>query len=275
MKYIGETFAYLKKSFCLIALVCLAPSVALGFFSKPLSLLTFVPVYSGSFVRGFGDVFRIILNADSLKRIYPPVIVFVLLLLSLCIGLSVIEKHFRIGKLTLKKPFAEINNTFFPVLKVMLLMTAVIALYALLTVSLVSLSHYIFCGIGKPNAGAVASASVISVLLFVLCAVFAGPMLLMMPITVIYGYSFADALTAAYELVGKKLASVVIGGIFPFAVVTVIQSVLLFFPIIRVAAVAISAAMYLFITVYMTAYIMVVMFDLSELARRDNKKYFG
>ncbi len=274
MKFIRDTFAYLKKSFWLLALICLAPAVTLGFFVKPLASITFVPAYSQTFVRGFRDVFSLVFDIGCLKNIYPPILIFCTLLISLCLSLSVIEKHFRVGKLILKKPFSEINNTFFPVLMVLLLLTAIMILYSFLLISLVSLSHYAICGAGKPNAGAVVAAVVISVVLFVLCFCFASPIIFMIPLSVIYGYSFSDAITAAFELAGKKPVSVVGGAIFPFAIVLAIEYILSFFTIIRAASIIVSTLMYLFIIVYLSAYVMVVMFSLSDLERRDKKEYY-
>ncbi len=224
--------------------------------------------------KGFGDVFGLIFHVGFLKRVYPAVIIFVTLLISLCLSLSVIEKHFRVGKLTLRKPFSEINNSFFPVLKVLLCLTAVMIIYSLLVISFVSLAQYVICGFGKPSTAAVIVAAVISVALFVLSFCFSAPLMLMMPLSVIYGYSFSDAVASAFELVGKKPIPAVFGGIFPFLIVLIVEYILSFFPIIRAVRIIISTLMYLFVTVYLSAYVMIIMFSLSGLERRDKKEFY-
>ncbi len=274
MKYVRETFAYLKKSFWLLALICLAPSVALGFFVKPLASMTFIPAYSQTVVRGFGDIFALVFRVDFLKLVFPAILIFVTLLFSLCLSLSVIEKHFRMGRLTFRKPFSEINNSFFPVLKVLLCLTAVMIVYSLLVISLVSLAQYLICGFGKPTASAVIVAAVISITLFVLSFCFSAPLMLMIPLSVMYGYSFSDAITSAFELVGKNPATAIFGGILPFIIVLIAEYILSFFPIIFAVRVIVSTVMYLFITVYLSAYVMVLMFSLSGLERRDKKEFY-
>ena len=147
-------------------------------------------------------------------------------------------------------------------------------IYSVLLISLVSLTQYVICGFGKPSTSAVIVAAVLSVVLFIASVCLAGPFMLMIPLSVIYGYSFADSMTAAFELVGKKPASVMFGGLFPFLIVLVLEYILSFFPIIRAVSVIISTFMYLFIIVYLSAYTMVVMFSLSGLERRDGKEYY-
>lgn len=274
MKFIRETFSYLKKSFWLLVLICLVPAGVLGIFVKPLSSMTFVPQYSKTFVRSFADVFALIFNVKNLRTVYPLILIFVTILIAICMCVSVIEKHFRVGKLMLKKPFSEINSTFFPVLSVELTLSAVMIVYSILLISLVSFLQYMICGFGTyPTVGAVIAAAVISIVLFIVGFCTAGPFMLMIPIMVIYGYSFSDALTSAFELAGKKSASVLFGGIFPFLVVLIIEYILSFFEIIKVVSVIVSTLMYLFLLVYIVAYVMIVMFELSGLERRDNKKF--
>jgi hypothetical protein len=252
----------------------LPPAVALGFFVKPLGSITFVPAYMNTSVESFGDVFRLIVDVTNFKKVYPLVLVFVGLLLSLCANFSFIEKHFRTGRLMIKKPLSAINETFFPVFKVLLIFTAVSAVYTVLLVSLTAFAHYLICGRGEPSAAAGVAVTLITLSLFILFLCLTGPVAFMIPMMTIYGHNFSDSLTSAFALVGKSPAAVIWGGFFPFGTVVLTEYILSFFALHAAAAVVISALMYAFIIGYVPVYIMVVMFEVSGLARKDNKRYY-
>ena len=122
MTYVSKTFSYLVKSLRLLVPIALLPALLLGMFSKPMSFITFIPSYGATDVKSFGDIAWLIFDKYSFTHIYPVILIFVALTLSCALSLSVIEKHFRIGKLMLKAPVQDVNSSLFPTLKTLAVM---------------------------------------------------------------------------------------------------------------------------------------------------------
>lgn len=270
MNYVKETLKYIVKNFLPLALIFIAPSVVLAFFVNPMATISFIPVYAQTPVNSYYDFVGFVLNFDYLKLVYPPILIFITLLLSFCIGMSVIERHFRVGKLNLKKPFSNLNDAFIPGIIVLLICAGILVLYSVILLSVTFLLHVIISGISNvPNVANLIITTITSLAVFILFMTLTSPVGFMMPLMITYGYRFTDAISQAYALVGKKLFKVTAGIVFPFIVVAILEYILSFFNIIYAIDIIIAVIFYLFLTIYITAYIVTVMFDLSNLERRD------
>lgn len=274
MKYTAKTFQYLKKSFWLIGLLSLPAAIVLGFFAKPMSSVTFIPNYISSEINSFGDMFYLMSNGNSFKYIYPMFLIFFTLLASVSAILSVIEKHFRTGKLAIKKPLSEINNNLIPVLKIILVLTLVMIVCTLLSVALDTLAHYLIAGWGKPNIASMIVVMLISIFFFILFFSLFAPLVFMIPKMSIFGLSFYDSLTAAYDIVSNNKFKIIFGGILPFMIVAFIEFLISFFNVPKFVSVIYSTLFYAFIISYVCSYFMIIIFETSNLERRDLKKYY-
>lgn len=274
MAYIKRTFKYMFKTFWALALICLPAALALGIFTKPMSSLSYLVAYSETYVKSFKSIFWLIFNRYATKYVYPLVIILIALIFSTALSMSVIEKHFRVGKLMLVSPLKQINNYFLPVLLSFLILSFILLLYGLIQTGMLTMLHMLISGRGYPNVLNMIIASVISLGLFVLAVFAACSTMYWTPMMVIYGFSFGDAAAASLRLLDGKAGGILFGLLTPFIIVAVLESVCSFVTNIYVSC-ALAVVLYLFLIMYLVSYIMISMFDLSGMERRDEKKIIG
>lgn len=274
MAYIRRTFKYMFKAFGALALVCLPAAVLLGIFTKPMASLAYLVEYSKTYVKGFPDMFWLIFNKYATKYVYPLVLIFIALIFCTSLALSVIEKHFRVGKLMLVSPLKQINNYFLPVLISFFILSLILTLYGMIQSGLLTLLHMLMSGKGFPTAFNMVIAVVLSVGLFVLAVFASCSTMYWTPMMVIYGFSFGDAAASSLRLIDKKSGGIILGLLTPFAIVAVFASAVSFIGISYVR-IALAVILYLFLIMYLVSYIMISMFDLSGMERRDEKRAVG
>ena len=270
MTYVSKTFSYIVKSLRLLLPIALLPAVLLGVFSKPMSFITFIPSYGATEVKSFGDIAWLIFDRHSFTFIYPIIIIFVALTLSL----SVIEKHFRIGKLMLKAPVQDVNSSLFPTLKTLAVMAGIYLVWKFILTGIVTLLHFIISGQGVPSAVNIAVVATIIAAIFLFSLYLCLPSVLWAPLMLTFGYSFVDAFIEAPKLTGKAVFKLFIALVFPFAVVILFQYVIEFLPLHIIAVKALAVAEYMFLIVYIVSFMMIATFDLTGLERRDIKKRY-
>jgi len=277
VQYVRETFQYLKRVWRPLSLICLPAAVMLGFFIRPVSGITYLPFYAGSNIsRGFAEIFLLVVGDITVRAVVPPLLFFVVLLLTFCFVCSFIEKHFRIGRTLFKKSFSEINNFFIPTLKVFLILAGLLLIYFALLVSGATLQHYLFSGGGNPNVASVIVASVWSLILAVLLMWLCSPLIFMIPLLQIYGYSFGDAFRASLSYYGNSPLKITFGLAFGFiaaaAVALPVAMLALYIP--DWVQVMVWAILHWFLLVYVGAYSMVTTFSVTGMERKDKKKYY-
>lgn len=274
MLYIKKTFSYLKKSFWILALIAAIPAVVMSLFFRPLSFITFIPQYSSTVINSFTDVAWLIFDKYSITHVYPLVIVFILLVLGCSLMLSIIEKHFRVGKLMLKAPIKDVNNSLFPVLKTLAVIVVIYLLWNFILAGITTLLHFIMSGRGVATKLNVAVITAIILGLFLVLLFFCMPALLWAPLMLIFGYSFVDAFIASAKLSGKTPMRLFTGCAFPFLLIIILQYILSFFPIPLFVMIIAAAIYFIFLISYIMAYMMVAAFDLTDMERRDVKKSY-
>lgn len=274
MVYIGRTFKYMFGAFWALALVCLPAAVALGIFTKPMASVSYLVTYAETNVRGFTDILWLVFNRYATVKVYPLALVFVTLVFCSSLCMSIVEKHFRVGKLMLRAPLKQINNYFLPVLVTYVLLTLVITLYGFIQSGVIALLHVAISGWGYPNAFNVVLAAVVSLGLFVLAVFVFCSAMYWTPMMVIYGFSFRDAAASSFRLLDGKTGGILIGLLTPFLIVAVAGTLLSFAGNVYVRC-AVGVLLYLFLIVYVISFIMVSMFGLSGMERRDIKSYSG
>lgn len=274
MQYVRLTFQYMRKAFLILAAVNLPAAVVLGIFTRPMRTLTFLPEYLQTAVSGFWDTFWLIFGRDATTKVYPVILVFLLLLLGVCVSFSLIEKHMRVGKLHFTGAVKQINSYFLPVLIMLAILAVLTLVYSLLQTGMLTLLHFIISGNGKPVlAGVIVSAAVALVLFVLAVAAFCSTVYLASMMT-IYGYSFRDGYAAAFRLTSHNTGGIVAGLLFPTLLVAVVRIGLGFVPMPLFAFQIIGCVLYLFLLVYLVSFIMVSLFDLSGMERRDCKRHY-
>lgn len=274
MGYIKLTFSYLKKSFWALCLVALPAAAVLGLFTRPMTSVAYIPMYMQTDVRGFFDLFWLVFSKSAVQKVYPLFLIFAVLLFSCSLGLSFIETHFRVGRLLLKKPFKHINIYFLPVLLSLLALFVVLMVYGFLQAGVVTLLHFTITGKGTPNIASVCACAAATLGMFLLAAFLASPIILWAPMMVIYGYSFRDAVPASLRALSHNVGGVVVGLVFPFLTVALVECAVLFANLPPAAGIPVDCLLYVLLIVYLLAYIMVTTFDITGMTRRDNRKYY-
>ena len=272
MSYIAKTFSYIKKSFWVLLLIAVVPAVLLGLFVRPLGFVTFIPDFAVSAINSYADIAWLIFDRHATVYVYPLLLIFVTLTVCMALALSVIEKHFRTGKLMLKAPLRDLNSSLFPMLKTLAFIIAVYMLFKFILSGLVTLLHFLLSGAGHPNTLTVILVSISIIIAFVISIYFSVPIMFWAPLMLTFGYSFVDALIEAARMSSKAVWRLFTALIFPLVTVALLQCVFELLPLPIIAMKAIAAVMYLFLIMYISALMPVATFDLSELERRDEKK---
>lgn len=274
MEYSKRTFAYMFRAFGVLSLVCLPAALVLGIFTKPMASLSYLVDYSETYVRSFRSIFWLIFNRYATRTVYPLVLILFSLVFCTSLALSVVEKHFRVGKLMLKAPLKQINNYFLPVLYTFVLLSLILFLYGMVQCGALTLLHMLISGRGYPSVWNLVLAAILSLGLFVLALWLSCSSMYWTPMMVIYGFSFRDAAASSLRLIDRKSGSILIGLLMPYCIVAVLETVFSLFHIAWLRII-LAVFLYLFLMLYLIVYIMVSMFDLSGMERRDAKSVIG
>ncbi len=186
MTYIAKTFSYIKKSFWVLLLIAVVPAVLLGLFVRPLGFVTFIPDFAVSAINSYADIAWLIFDRHATVYVYPLLLIFVTLTVCMALALSVIEKHFRTGKLMLKAPLRDLNSSLFPMLKTLAFIIAVYMLFKFILSGLVTLLHFLLSGAGHPNTLTVILVSISIIIAFVISIYFSVPIMFWAPLIRIF-----------------------------------------------------------------------------------------
>lgn len=275
MKYMSKTIEYIKKSFWILFPIALFPAALLGIFSRPFAFITFLPEYAATKVNGYADVAGLIFKLPAITAVYPVFLIFVAVTITTALSLSVIEKHFRTGKLMLKAPVHDVNSSFFPALKAVAVISAIYLFIKFLFSGLITLFHFIFSGTGTPTPLNVVVTAVVISGLFLLLVYIAVPAVLWAPLMLTFGYSFVDSVIASATYASKATFQLYTALALPCTAITLLQCVIELLPLPPAARMAAGAVLYLFIIVYAVSLMMVAAFELTGLERRDIKRKYS
>ena len=274
MNFTVKTLAYLKKGLPLLAAVCLIPSVVMAVLIKPFNIVSFFPLYSSAEVNGFSDVVWLVFDKYALTHVYPYLIVYAVCALGLSFSLSIVENHFRVGRLTVGVSFKNINNCLVPVLIAFGVIFLVYLFCNFLFACAVTLVHLLISGAGAVNAADYAVTAVVAVVLFMLMLQILKSVFLWAPMMIVYGYNFLDAVIESSSAVSKAARPVYLRLLFPFFVWVVLEAGLGLFSPPLWSLYLVNILLYVLIFAYYSAYIMVSAFELTGMERRDLKRMY-
>lgn len=274
MGYLKSTIKYLKRSWWVLALCFLPSAVLLGFFARPILSIGFIYDYMNLDVKNYSDIFWLFINKVSLTHVYPIILMFVIIFIAVTIIFSVIEKHLRVGRLLIRKPFSEVNNYFLPVFFMMLIFSAMLCLYFIINISLITLFHFIISGAGVPSMVSGALAVIINFILFIVLIILMSLFIYVIPLQNIFGYSFTESLSMSIKYVGDNKIKILTGIFIPLFLVALIEFIVSSISPPDMVSVIINTILHLAIFVYMIPYTMITFFKISGLERKDNKKYY-
>jgi len=278
MKFLRETFIYLKKAFWVAIIVALLPAILFAVFLKPVNILTFLPSYYNTFITGAGDIFSLLFKDfkwDSLL-IYPLLLLVMQIYYS--VSLAMIEKHMRTGKLTAKKLMYDLNNNFISTFATLLFFVIVYILISILLSSLLTLLHTIISPKVQPKMIECIYATILAFIAFVVLIRSIIDILFWGPVMQVYGYSFKDAIIETSHITDKNTFSIFIGIFVPYLIAALIVILVNYIPVngaIRsILEFSTNLVIYVTLLLYMPAFIMNTLFEVTELERRDKFKLY-
>jgi len=275
MQFVKETFKYLKKSFFALLVLAAAPAFILGLMFPPFSGVSFIPLYVQTPAANFVSIFWMIFSKRGISHIYPAILALPVFIVFAAFIFSVIEKHFKTGKLMLHRPFYSVNNSLLTILKIIPLALALIAVLLLVQISLSSLVRLVVTGVeGFPRVFDCIWIVIIAALFFFVSIAVTVFMGVWAVIIQIFGFSFAEAFVEAMRTVGKRWLPLILGMAVPIIILITPLVVLNSLPpewIPEIVKAIVGMAAHLLVIVYYFAYVMVSTFNLANLERRDTR----
>ena len=269
MRFIKNSFVYLYKNFLYIFLFSLLPALFSGLLLKPFKMIEFVNSYPKNTVKNFGDIFYAIFDISWLNcLLYVFAIIILAIFVSVIFG--VMENHFRSGKRNYKSIKGYINNNILTVLLNFFVLAVAIFIVTFLATTIIYLFHILFSGLNcSPNGLCIA----LSIIIVYFCANLSLSLLLLLniPNMIITGYTFKNSIGGTFNFIGKNFVWLLLGLLVPF-VVTI--------PLVSLATgsgwlLLVNVVCVLFSIMYYSSFIMVSYFDLNNLNRYDNRKYYN
>lgn len=270
VKYLAQTFAYLKKNPILPIAAMLVPSVVACFLSTPYWEVAFVAGFDYDPFKSTGETFALIFG-DSWQYFWPVVSVALFQVIGAALLMSAIDRHFRTGRMSLKSPWRLINNSIFTIAIGVIVMSVTSIILRFLLFGLTSFVQAIAVELRILPSATLIIIAAIAVGMFVLHTLIIMPMLFWSPIMFIYGYKFRDAAAMSFKLIGGK--QLFIGLLLPLVMCVGVQLLMGFLHVHIAIARTVSFFVVLFTNVYITVFTVIAFYGISELERRDVKPY--
>ena len=275
MKYVKATLRYLFAHFPKLMAIAAVPAAVVAFFMQPQGFGLVLTVKQLEAVESFSDVFFLVFSRNLILR-WPYMIFVALLLIMLCISytMGVVEKHFRVGKFSLRQPFSNINNCFVSVFKVFSLLVVIYIVYKFLLVCVLTLFTYVLGNFYVADVVIAVVMAVISLAGFLFLLILLRPIIYAAATMLVYGYYFKDALGVAIKITEKDRLELNIALIFPFAVYFTVSLLLIILSAHWIVLVVVHTLLIAVLLQYVTVYVLIAMFELSGIERRDVRKYY-
>lgn len=273
MKNVKRTAEYLFRAWWFVLPLVLIPSVASGLLSTPfweVSFLTSADVFGMSAKKLFLCLF-----GDSWESAWPVLIISAVSVLFYSLAIAVVERHFRVGKLSLDHPFKSINTCIWPLAICFIIISLISILWRFVVFGVMALLNLICMESGATKAAAFSVMCIFALILFFVHVLIIMPMLFWAPIMIEYGYGLRDAASSSYRLLSGKFISTYLQFILPIIIFLPITMVLQWLELPRYVYMLVWSAFFILINSYAISYIMTTAFDLLELDRRDVKRRFG
>lgn len=247
-----------------------APSAFACFFSTPYWEVAFVTGFDYKPYVPISETFSLIFG-DSWQYVWPVVVISILQIVASSIVMSAIDRHFRTGRLSLKSPGRLLNYSIFAIAVGVIAMCVVSVIERFVLFGITILLQTVFLAAGVSVGAALSVISIAAALLFVLHVIIITPILYWSPVMFVYGYRFRDAAAASIKLIsGKRLFSGIVVPLIPCAGIELLVG----FLNAPIWALWLTGfLLFLFTNLYITVYVIISFYHISDLARRDVISY--
>ena len=273
MKYVKATLKYILGHFPRIMVIAVLPALVFALFLYPDGFGIVVGIEEIKNVQSFADEFFLSFNKKVIiERPYFILIEIILLIASVSYTMGIVEKHFKTGKLSLRAPFTAINNCILPIALILGMVVLAYFVYRLLLFCVLTLLIKIF-GV---TLGAWVSVIIwiIGFVGFIMLVVLLKPVMLTATTMLVYGYLFKDALGVAIKMSeNAHRFETDFALVLPFMIKMFLGTLLAVLNVPFIACVIINTVAISFLLQYVIVYLMITMYDLAGLERRDMLKF--
>jgi len=272
MRYIKLSFKYLIKNILFIFLLSLIPAIFMGSLCSPFKFLEFINNYANLVVINFGDIFYSIIDINWLKLLFY-VIGFALLGICVSIIIGYIENHFRSGKRNYFNVKNYINNNILAVLLNIFIITVINFIVSFLCATIIYLFHIMIAGLKSvPNAGCIIIAIIMFTLYLCVMIIVSMVLYLNIPNMNTNGYTFKQSISSTINFISTNFMNLILAVLVPIVITIPLISI---FSFSGVALHIVNCICLLFSIMYYTSFVMTAYFDLNNIMRYDNRKYYS
>lgn len=259
-----------------LMLLSLLPALVIALFMDPQGFGLLIPIDELALVQDFADVFFLVFSPRLVnKYFYMVPIVLALVIVSMSYTVGIIERHFRSGRLSLRSPLSVINNCFVPILTVILLLLLIYFVFKFLLVCILALLCLILGNFGVGGIITSVTVSIISLLGFYALLIMLRPLIFTAATQLVYGYSFRDAFGTTLRFTeGAKSIELNIALVLPFFSYYIVSAFLFLINASFVVSVIFHTLLTALLMQYVCVFVLVAMFDLSGIERRDVRKIY-
>ncbi len=271
MRYIKLSFKYCFKNILFLFLMSLIPAVFIGSLVSPFKFLEFINNYANLVVTGFGDVFYAIIDISWLKILFY-IIGFGLISIFASVICGEIENHFRSGKRNYYNFKNYINNNILTILLNLMIFVVINFIVSFLCGTLIYLFHVIINGLNTTaGVGCMICAIIFFTLYFCVISFVGLALLINVPNMMINGYNFKQAISSTVNLLGKNFFALLLAYLVPYVIIIPLISI---FNFSSIALHIVSTICLIISIMYYSSFALTAFFDLSNLSRYDERKYF-
>ena len=179
-------------------------AVLLGLFYRQSRTLIFIRDYGQASSTMIADVFGMLFSSNILYYLLLLPAFFIVLSFSCSYLLTMVYKHFRTGKLSVRMPLSNVNHGLEAIMPNIALIFLMLLVYKALFGCVVSLLSEIFVGGGEPAIALVAVVAVLGVITYAFVIFFMMYPVISVALMLVYGYTFIDAIGESLRVGGKK-----------------------------------------------------------------------
>lgn len=275
MKYIRQVLYYMFRYFPRVVLPVLPSAILLGIFYRQTKPLVFVKDFAEAESTVIADVFGMLFEKNVWYYIILLPVFFVAVSFSCSYLLTMVYKHFRTGKLSVRMPLSNVNHGLEAVMPSVALIMVMLMAYKALFGCIVSLITEVFVGGGAPGIGAAALVAVLGFASYFFVIFFLMYPVVGISLMLVYGYTFTDAIGESLQIGGKKgFLSLLLGYMFPFVVNAVIAYILMAVSAPQVVVIIVNIIVQIFVIAYLVLFSIISVFTQQKLERIDLKKLY-
>ena len=275
MRIIKKILSYMIKNIWRLLLPVVPSALLLGFFYEPAISLTFIKEYAVTGIDSIADVFALIFSTEWAYYVFGLPAFFVIMVASGSYLLSMVYKHFRTGKISVRTPFVNMNHSVGAIMFAIICLFVVMLIYKFLFSCLVSLISMITAKTSVPGAAEITLSCLLGIATY-----FPVTYLLMYPVLtssvmLVYGYRFNEAFSFAIQLRDKpKFYEVELAFMFPIVINAIGSYLLTFLGMPDFINVPIQMVVNTFVLSYFVVFSITVVFDLLQFERLDTRKLY-